>query len=616
VTGPTFQVNVLPLADATVGYNKVSVACDHNDNIQGNDIYALCGDNKQGTPVQISNISANESEYSVSLSNTKQFQLGTYAVQADNSAEPAGDNGQGSCNALAENGSDATHVTIKAGKSSQKFCVMPLAGLARGEYNTDVKVTDFGTGMEKSATVSFKVLAPELQVSDEQVPTENLGYADMVPKSIDVTNIGSAQGYYHVSISNTDIFQLDTPDDQVASTSTDEKTTITAKSGLAAGTYATTVTLTYSAYPFTVPAAAGDSSTNFTDGNQDQVTDQKSIIDSLQPAGNATAEQVKSTVEQETAFVTFQVTTPNLQIAPIDFGTYNYPDNGAQSQKLAITNKGNGEADIKSVKSNNDNFQVMGGTRTIPAGQTDTSYLVKPKAGLDAGSYQGVITVTDEDGTESSAVVYYTVVKPQLAVAFPALGLTLEGYKPEEITPGPVVITDNSEDPANITSVTVDSPDFSVTPGDSSVASGQTDSSWKITPAAGLKAGDYDTMVTVQYNGGKVSGDVRFQVKTAGDMRKAIGSLSADEVKALVNADEATKAQLIADASNHVGDQAVAGGTHAGVDLGGWYFPWWLVVLILVLIAATLITLFVKARKNRLEKIAQGVLEDMNKSQE
>ena len=86
-------------------------------------------------------------------------------------------------------------------------------------------------------------------------------------------------------------------------------------------------------------------------------------------------------------------------------------------------------------------------------------------------------------------------------------------FKPMEVGQAvealPIELVNTSKAEVTIESVTVDSDAFVVTKGNSAVAPEGTDSSWKISPAAGIAAGMHEAMATVTYRAAGSSAEAR-----------------------------------------------------------------------------------------------------------
>lgn len=101
---------------------------------------------------------------------------------------------------------------------------------------------------------------------------------------------------------------------------------------------------------------------------------------------------------------------------------------------------------------------------------------------------------------------FYELHEPGLE-AEPPRFKSMEVGQPVEALPLELVNTSKAE--VTIESVTVDSDAFVVTKGNSAVAPEGTDSSWKISPAAGIAAGTHEAVATVTYRAAGSSAEAR-----------------------------------------------------------------------------------------------------------
>lgn len=85
------------------------------------------------------------------------------------------------------------------------------------------------------------------------------------------------------------------------------------------------------------------------------------------------------------------------------------------AKAITIKNTGTTALQIKGISVDSANFQFENGTQTIlNAGDTDTTWKIKAKTGLNAGTYTATITVTDMDDKTYTATVTLVVEKKQL----------------------------------------------------------------------------------------------------------------------------------------------------------------------------------------------------------
>ena len=122
--------------------------------------------------------------------------------------------------------------------------------------------------------------------------------------------------------------------------------------------------------------------------------------------------------------------TLGLEIAEIETEIYNYAQ--PEGSALVLTSSGNSKAEIVSaVVDNTDAFEIVGSGQYVEAGGSLSSYIVRPRTGLEAGDYAATVTVTYKGGESYSgdetftveADVAFTVEKaPQAAPKAPELG--------------------------------------------------------------------------------------------------------------------------------------------------------------------------------------------------
>ena len=99
----------------------------------------------------------------------------------------------------------------------------------------------------------------------------------------------------------------------------------------------------------------------------------------------------------------------NIELSEI-FG-YDTPT----AKEITIKNTKDSVLQIKNVSVDSANFQIEGGSQTtLNAGDTDTTWKIKAKTGLNAGTYTATITVTDMSGNTYTATVTLVVEKKQL----------------------------------------------------------------------------------------------------------------------------------------------------------------------------------------------------------
>ena len=111
-----------------------------------------------------------------------------------------------------------------------------------------------------------------------------------------------------------------------------------------------------------------------------------------------------------------------LNITAPAFGAVSYGYTQPEAKNTIINSVGNSMSTISDVAVDSKYFVVGGTGETVPAGETITTWNVRPVAGLDAGNYTAAITVTYNGGATATAKIIFTVdVAAQEAPAVPVL---------------------------------------------------------------------------------------------------------------------------------------------------------------------------------------------------
>lgn len=146
----------------------------------------------------------------------------------------------------------------------------------------------------------------------------------------------------------------------------------------------------------------------------------------------------------------------------------------------------------------------------VTAGSTEIT-------GLEPGTYQVRIKAgTDRFASEAASVTIASGATPTytLTVSAPTFGNVNEGYT--QPAAQALTITNSGNSDATISSVTVDSANFTIAGSGAAVPAGGSISSWTIQPAAGLSPGTYSATITVTYNNDATAiANVQFIVEAA-----------------------------------------------------------------------------------------------------
>ena len=137
--------------------------------------------------------------------------------------------------------------------------------------------------------------------------------------------------------------------------------------------------------------------------------------------------------------------------------------------------------------------------------------------GLAPGTYQVRIKAgTNSFASAAASVTIASGATPTytLTVSAPTFGNVNEGYT--QPAAQALTITNSGNSDATISSVTVDSANFTIAGSGAAVPAGGSISSWTIQPAAGLSSGTYSATITVTYNNdATATANVQFIVEAA-----------------------------------------------------------------------------------------------------
>ena len=218
------------------------------------------------------------------------------------------------------------------------------------------------------------------------------------------------------------------------------------------------------------------------------------------------------------------IPTPVLQVGNVALPAVTEGYTQTVSNVIPITNNGNAAATLANVYTDNSAcfvVNVSGGSTSVPAGSSDSSYTVQAVPGLKQGTYSGNLYVVYDQNVVASSTVQLVVeapapqpvAKPVLAISVPAIPAALEGYQASagvEIT-----LANSGNADANIVDVASSSSSFLTVAGSSKIPAGVTDKSWTVKPAQGLPVGTHSATITVLYdNGASAMANVSFAVKS------------------------------------------------------------------------------------------------------
>ena len=214
--------------------------------------------------------------------------------------------------------------------------------------------------------------------------------------------------------------------------------------------------------------------------------------------------------------------TPEIALSPPDDKVFDTRVEGYGEQTaytVTVNNTGQLATGILSVALSGTNAASFTLSKTsieaIDAGASD-SFTVVPKTRLSAGAHTATVTVSGDDVTAQTFDVSFTVEEPRYAIAAnPAaidFGSAIEGYG--SVAAVTVTVTNTGNMSVMLTQPEADSYSIgalsqtTLNPGDTAT--------FTVSPETGLKAGSYDTTITVKgSDGAETSVDADFMVVAA-----------------------------------------------------------------------------------------------------
>ena len=204
---------------------------------------------------------------------------------------------------------------------------------------------------------------------------------------------------------------------------------------------------------------------------------------------------------------------------------------------LRITNTGSAGATITGVTSSDPARFIVNtnGSSQIAAGATDTSWTIRPAAGLAAGTYGATVTVTYDGGKTVSSTVSFVVKESapapvsELVIGNVAFDAVQVGY--QQAPQKSFTVTNTGSVDVSVTSATLSGKNptsFTLGGSAATIKAGVTDSStYTVIPVLGLGEGTYSATLVLTYDNGKTAqADVTFTVSaTAGTPRLTVGGV-------------------------------------------------------------------------------------------
>ena len=113
----------------------------------------------------------------------------------------------------------------------------------------------------------------------------------------------------------------------------------------------------------------------------------------------------------EVAIATGAERTYTLNVAAPTFESVYTGYTQPEAKAITITSSGNSDATISSVTVSGTNFTIGGSGSTVPAGESITTWTIRPAAGLAVGTHTATITVAYDNGATATVEVSFTVIR-------------------------------------------------------------------------------------------------------------------------------------------------------------------------------------------------------------
>ncbi|WP_245840983.1 beta strand repeat-containing protein [Propionicimonas paludicola] len=200
-----------------------------------------------------------------------------------------------------------------------------------------------------------------------------------------------------------------------------------------------------------------------------------------------------------------------LSLSGVTFEPATWGYSAQAAQAVTIQNTGGTAATITGASvSPSGAFTVdKPATVSVPAGGSNSSITVTPVTGLAAGVHEATLTLTSAAGTLTTPLSFTVNGVPELALTAPSFpNVTVGAYTPvgQDLT-----ITNTGSAPATLSSVTSSSSAFAVATSSAAIQPGGS-VKVKVTPAAGLAVGNYQSTITANFNGRTATAKVSLTV--------------------------------------------------------------------------------------------------------
>lgn len=216
--------------------------------------------------------------------------------------------------------------------------------------------------------------------------------------------------------------------------------------------------------------------------------------------------------EAEVVFLVTPTPTYDLTITAPTFDDIIYGDPQPDAKPIIISNRGNSDARINHVSSSSDKFIITEGSKTVTPGLEHSlnNWTIRPKEDLPVGRYEDTIIVTYSKDVRTVASAEATVtfeVKPVSTSNLDIAELTFDAIIEGDPQPDAksIIIKNTGNADATISHISVDSDNFIITEGSTTVNAGETIDDWTIQPKKNLAAGRYEDTITVTYDHGVIA---------------------------------------------------------------------------------------------------------------
>lgn len=383
---------------------------------------------------------------------------------------------------------------LEPGESAELW-IGPRAGTEPGTYEDTITYVS-EEGAQASFTAKMTVEEEEAAGAELQADQEELNFAGTESQTVTVTNNGTQA--------------------------------VTLKASAMAGTVTVTpsdpVTLEAGAsFEFTVSPAAGSLEPGKTYDDKLSFSDTADSSELLAvPVTTVLPEATVSPTPEPTASPTPEPEKTGqieADASELDFGTASEEYTEAPASKsVTITNTGNGDADLSwSVvgKEEAQYFDAVLADETIGAQGGTTSFIVRPKTGLAAGSYEESFLIADGSaGTEIEITARFAVeaVTHSITAAPSSLEFSSakEGYG--EIEAQQFTVTNNGNMTETLTQPSASNFDIDTVDPSSLVLQPGASVSFTVRPKTGLTVNSYEETIRIASEQAETSLVVSFQV--------------------------------------------------------------------------------------------------------